>query len=100
MWCLLCRQKIWGKGMTSPSFRTRVAGALRSAVTCVVTRITVGLGIVALILSNRYMHTDHGRGIWEAIGWIGAGLFVTSLPFQIYATVQKYRARQIGARRS
>jgi hypothetical protein len=85
--------------MTGWLVRVDVAGALRSRVTRVVTRITIGLGTVALILSNRYMHADHGRGIWETIGWAGAGLFVTSLPVQIYATVQKYRARQVGSRR-
>jgi hypothetical protein len=59
----------------------------------ILTRITLGLGIVALILGNRYMHAHHGAETWEIIGGGGLVLFAVSLLFRIYDTVLKYRLR-------
>lgn len=76
-----------------PGRRKGVVAALKSRITVAVTRVTVGLGMVALVLSES--HTGaHYTSAWGIIRWAGLVLVVFSLPLVVYDTYVRYQRRR------
>jgi hypothetical protein len=70
--------------------RRLTAATLSSRATRAVTRVALGLGIVALVLSERHTGISY-RSVWGIVGWVGFALVVLSLPLQIYHVYLHYR---------
>jgi hypothetical protein len=77
-----------------PRMHARAVAALGSRATRAVTRVTLGLGMVALLLSERHTGTSY-TSAWGITGGVGFAVVVLSLPSVIYDTYLRYlRNRQ------
>jgi hypothetical protein len=70
-----------------------VAAAFENLITRAVARVTVGLGIVALVLSESHTSTNY-TSTWGIVRWAGFVLVVLSLPPLVYYTYLRYQRRR------
>lgn len=82
----------------------RAVAVLGSRATLAVTRVTLGLGMVALVLSERHTGPSY-TSAWGIAGWVGYAVVVLSLPSVVYDIYLRYlrsrrTARSTGARQA
>jgi len=77
--------------------RARAVAIFGRRATRAVARITLGVGMVALVLSERYTGTRYTTA-WGIIGWAGFILVVASLPSVIYDVYLRYLRNRRTAR--
>jgi hypothetical protein len=73
--------------------RGRADGALGGRVKWAVMRVTLGLGMVALVLSESHTGASY-TSAWGIIRWAGFALVVLSFPPVIYDTYRRYQRRR------
>jgi len=81
----------------SRRMRERVVVAFGSRTTGAFTRLTVGLGMVALVVSESHTGANY-TSVWGVIRWAGFTLVVVSLPPVVYDTYQRYQRRRRNER--
>jgi hypothetical protein len=70
-----------------------MVAAFESRITGAIARVTVGLGMVALVLSESHTGANY-TSTWGIIRWVGFVLVVLSLPQVVYDTYRRYRRRR------
>jgi hypothetical protein len=77
----------------------RLVVAVGSRIVRIVTRLTVGLGMVALVLSEGHRSGSYTTE-WAVVRWVGFTFVVLSLPLVIYDTYLRYRRRRSKERKA
>jgi hypothetical protein len=81
----------------NPGTQRRAVVAFGGRIAAVVMRVALGVGMVALVLSERHTGMSY-TSAWGTIRWVGFALVVLSLPPVIYDTFARYQRRKTATR--